>query len=85
MKHRLLFAGLVASAALVGCTNDEFLETVGSESASKGETSLVFDGFGGATDTRMAYDDGSFKWQKNDEIGVRRVSGNIVISNTMFR
>ena len=85
MKHRLLFAGLVASAALVGCTNDEFLETAGSESASKGETSLVFDGFGGATDTRMAYDDGSFKWQKNDEIGVRRVSGNIVISNTMFK
>lgn len=85
MKHRLLFAGLVASAALVGCTNDEFLETAGSESASKGETSLVFDGFGGATDTRMAYDDGSFKWQKNDEIGVRRVSGDIVISNTMFK
>lgn len=85
MKHRLLFAGLVASAALVGCTNDEFLETVGNESASKGETSLVFDGFGGATDTRMAYDNGSFKWQKDDEIGVRRVSGNIVISNTMFK
>lgn len=86
MKTKLLFAGLVASAALVGCTNDELIETTGgSANAPKGETTLVFDGFGGAADTKMAYDEGDFKWQKDDEIGVRRVQGDIVISNTMFK
>lgn len=84
MKHKLLFVGLVASAALVGCTNDEFNETTGSVGAAKGQTTLVFDGFGGGADTKMAYEAGSFKWQKDDAIGARRVSGDIVISNTKF-
>ena len=83
MKTKLLFAGLVASAALVGCTNDELIETTGNITAAKGETSLVFEGLGGI-DTKMAYD-GGFKWQVNDEIGVRRVQGEDVISNTMFK
>ena len=84
MKHKLLFVGLVASAALVGCTNDEFNETTGSVEAAKGQTTLVFDGFGGGADTKMAYEAGSFEWQKGDAIGARRVSGDIVISNTKF-
>lgn len=85
MKTKLLFAGLVASAALVGCTNDELIETTGSGvNAAKGETTLVFDGMGGI-DTKMTYENGKFKWEVDDEIGVRRVSGDIVISNTMFK
>lgn len=84
MKHKLLFVGLVASAALVGCTNDEFNETTGSVEAAKGQTTLVFDGFGGGADTKMAYEAGSFEWQRGDAIGARRVSGDIVISNTKF-
>ena len=84
MKQKLLFVGLVASAALVGCTNDEFNETTGSVGAAKGQTTLVFDGFGGGADTKMAYEAGSFKWQEGDAIGARRVSGDIVISNTKF-
>lgn len=85
MKNKLLFAGLVASAALVGCTNDEFIEQTSNGGVAKGETTLVFDGFGGDADTKMAYDGKGFMWQKDDEIGVRRVSGDIVISNTMFK
>lgn len=82
MKTKLLFAGLVASAALVGCTNDELIETTGSTNAAKGETTLIFDGMGGVG-TKMAYDNG-FKWQVGDKIGVRRVMGDIVISNVKF-
>ena len=84
MKTKLLFAGLVASAALVGCTNDELIETTGSNiNAAKGETTLIFDGMGGVG-TKMAYD-GGFKWQAGqDLIGVRRVMGDIVISNVKF-
>ena len=83
MKTKLLFAGLIASVTFVGCTNDELVETSESVNAAKGETTLIFDGFGSAN-TRMAYDEGAFKWQIKDQIGVRRVSGDIVISNTMF-
>lgn len=84
MKTKLLFAGLVASAALVGCTNDELIETTGSNNAAKGETTLIFDGMGGV-DTKMAYVDNGFKWQAGkDLIGVRRVLGDIVISNVKF-
>lgn len=83
MKTKFLFAGLIASATFVGCSSDELVETSGSVNAAKGETTLIFDGFGGAN-TRMAYDEGAFKWQIKDQIGVRRVSGDIVISNTMF-
>ena len=82
MKTKLLFAGLVASAALVGCTNDELIETTGSTNTAKGETTLIFDGMGGVG-TKMAYDNG-FKWQIDDKIGVRRVMGDIVISNVKF-
>ena len=32
----------------------------------------------------MAYEAGSFEWQRGDAIGARRVSGDIVISNTKF-
>lgn len=85
MKNKLLFAGLVASAALVGCTNDEFIEQTSNGGVAKGETTLVFDGFGGDADTKMAYDGKGFMWQEDDQIGVRRVLGDIVISNTMFK
>ena len=91
MKTKLLFAGLVASAALVGCTNDELFETQqAAPSVAKGETTLVFNGLGGI-DTRMTYDGEYFLWQadatdktKADQIGVRRISGLEVITNTMF-
>ena len=82
MKTKLLLAGLVASAAFVGCTNDELIETTGSINAAKGETTLIFDGMGGVG-TKMAYD-GGFKWQIGDLIGVRRAMGDIVISNVKF-
>lgn len=92
MKTKLVVAGLLASAAFVGCTNDEFMTTTENPSDAKGETLLVFDGFGGA-DTKLAYVDQHFQWQKEvagtrdgDEIGVRRVSENgvDVISNSRF-
>lgn len=91
MKTKLLFAGLVASAALVGCTNDELFETQqAAPSVAKGETTLVFNGLGGI-DTRMTYDGEYFLWQadatdktKADQIGVRRINGLEVITNTMF-
>lgn len=91
MKTKLLFAGLVASAALVGCTNDELFETQqAAPSVAKGETTLVFNGLGGVG-TRMAYDGEKFLWQADpankenaDQIGVRRINGLEVITNTMF-
>ena len=91
MKTKLLFAGLVASAALVGCTNDELFETQqAAPSVAKGETTLVFNGLGGVG-TRMAYDGEKFLWQADptnkenaDQIGVRRINGVEVITNTMF-
>lgn len=91
MKTKLFVVGLFATAALVGCTNDEFVESTNA-SGAKGETLLVFDGFGSA-DTKLAYQDQNFQWQgavsgsrAADQIGVRRVSENgvDVISNSMF-
>ena len=82
MKNKFLLAGLMASAAFVGCTNDEFLETAGNQSAEIGGTTLICEGIG--VDTKMAYDGKGFKWQVGDLIGVRRINGNIVISNTKF-
>lgn len=86
MKAKLLLAGLVASTALVGCTNDDIL-TAENGVASKGSIALIFDGFG-TPDTRMAYDKGEFKWNLDgtaDAIGVlRTMDGSNVISNSKF-
>lgn len=83
MKAKLLMAGLVASTALVGCTNDDILTTENGV-ASKGSIALIFDGFG-TPDTRMGYEDGVFTWEQGDAIGVlRTMDGSNVISNSKF-
>lgn len=89
MKTKLLLAGLIASTAFVGCTNDDLLSTENGV-AQKNSFALIFDGFG-TPDTRMTYDEGEFEWQitsdgsGNDEIGVlRTMDGENVVSNSKF-
>ena len=86
MKTRLLFAGLVASTVLVGCSNEELLDSVTGGVAQKNDFALISNGIGGA-DTRMVYDNGSFLWEAGiDEIGLSRVAddGKNVNTNTKF-
>lgn len=84
MKTRLLFAGLIASAAFVGCTNEDLLSTTEGV-AQMNDFALISDAIGGA-ETRMEYEAGSFKWEINDPIGLSRVSedGKSVNTNTKF-
>lgn len=83
MKTKLLLAGLIASTAFVGCTNDDLLSTENGV-AQKNSFALIFDGFG-TPDTRMTYEEGEFEWEINDAIGVlRTMDGENVVSNSKF-
>lgn len=83
MKTKLLLAGLIASTAFVGCTNEDLLSTENGV-AQKNSFALIFDGFG-TPDTRMTYEEGEFEWEINDAIGVlRTMDGENVVSNSKF-
>ena len=86
MKTRLLFAGLVASAVFAGCSNDDLLSTATEGAAQKSDFALISDAIGSA-DTKMSYEDGAFKWEIGDEIGLSRIAGDgkNVNTNTMFQ
>lgn len=85
MKTRLLFAGLLASAVFTGCSNEDLLSTTTEEVAQTNDFALISDAIGGVN-TRMGYEDGSFTWDINDQIGLSRIAadGKNVITNTLF-
>lgn len=83
MKTKFLFAGLIASAIMVGCSNEELPVA---DNYAEDNMTLISDEIGGG-DSRMAYDgaNGTFLWTVNDEIGVSRVSGKDVTTNYLFK
>ncbi|MBE6276468.1 MAG: hypothetical protein E7096_09055 [Bacteroides sp.] len=83
MKTKFLFASLVASAVMVGCSNEELPVA---QDASSDNLALIFDGIEGV-ESRMAYDgtNGSFLWAIGDKIGVSRTSGKSVTTNYVFK
>lgn len=83
MKTKFLLASLVASAVMVGCSNEE-LPVV--DNATNDNLTLISEGIEGV-DSRMEYDGtyGTFKWTVGDEIGVSRVSGKDVTTNYLFK
>lgn len=90
MKTKILLAGLCTSVAFVSCTNEDLLGVENTNNSQTTDFALVFDGMN-VPSSRMAYNNGNFKWQAyedtkvSDKIGVcRTIDGVNVVSNSKF-